>query len=70
MSRKYCSSCGIKHNNSYLGMCDTCLQKEEIEHNEQQYNYYTKLKNFLNLTDDEKWEKVFDAITERGSIDI
>ena len=29
MSRKYCRSCGVAHDNGGMGMCDNCLDHEE-----------------------------------------
>lgn len=67
MSRRYCKVCGAAHSNGALGTCD--------QHLEFDYHYVEAKKaeadklfaDFMEMDEEERWRRVFDAIGDRLS---
>ena len=66
MSRKYCSVCGDPHDNRGDGLCDIHLAEEEQNQNEAAGVEADMLCNFLDRSEPNRWEIVFDFMRSKG----
>lgn len=62
MSRKYCENCRQPHDNGATGFCDGCLAQDELDRLEYERDRRHAKDHFMNLSEDERWEMVFDAL--------
>ena len=60
MSRRYCSVCREPHQNGGLGMCNAHIEQEEIDNTAAHNAEAEQFNHFMSLSEDERWEKVFE----------
>lgn len=62
MSRKYCSNCTKPHQNGGLGMCDDCLEAEEVKRNDEEARLESLFENFMAQPEEDRWREIWEKM--------
>lgn len=66
MSRKYCASCGEKHENDEFGLCNRCLSASRAYEEREIKRELAQWREFMELPEEDRWEQVFDFMRKQG----